>query len=200
MAIVTVFAIAPWNAWNGDPSSHGYGWNRFSFFTVQSNFIAAVTYLIAAVAILKREQLGKWFRYLRGAAVLYMIVTGTVYALLLQHTEVNPNPGHFNWNNFILHQWGPFFITIWWLLWPSRFPITPRESFLWVIFPILWIIYTFIRASSTDWYPYPFLDPKKTGGVGGVIFYVLNIALGFLILGQVLAWVSRARSKDQTLY
>jgi hypothetical protein len=129
-----------------------------------------------------------------------MIVTGAVYASLLQHTEVNRNPGHFNWKNFILHQFGPFFITVWWLLWPSKLPITSRESFLWLIFPILWTIYTFFRASFTHWYPYPFLDPDQVGGIYGVSLYIIVIAIGFLILSQLLAWISRARANDHTLY
>jgi len=124
MAILTVAAIEPWIAWKVDPGAHAYGWNRFSYFTVQSNFVAAITYLIAAIAILRKRKMGGWFRYLRGAAVLYMLVTGIVSALLLQNAEVNPNPGQFNWNNFILHEVGPFFIMIWWLLWPSRLPVS----------------------------------------------------------------------------
>lgn len=200
MAMITAIAIEPWNAWDLARTSHYYGWNKFSFFTVQSNFIAAVTYLIAATTILRKKKLGEWFRYLRGAAVLYMLITGIVFALLLQNTEVNPDPGHFNWKNFILHQWNPFFITVWWLLWPSRLAITSRESFLWLIFPIFWIIYTFIRALFTNWYPYPFLDPDNVGGIAGVSFYVLGITVLFFILGQLLAWVSRVRANNYTLY
>src|SRR5690606_18619065 len=78
MAILTVDAIEPWIAWKIDPDAHAYGWNRFSYFTVQSNFIAVITYLIAATAILRKKKMGGWFRYLRGAAVLYMLVTGIV--------------------------------------------------------------------------------------------------------------------------
>ena len=200
MVILTILAIEPWNAWNVDPNAPAYGWNRFSYFTVQINLIATLTYLIASIAILRKKQLGTWFRYLRGAAVLYMLVTAIVFALLLQDTDVNPNAGQFDWKNFILHQWGPFFITIWWLLWPSRNAITSRESLLWLIFPIAWIIYTFIRASITGWYPYPFLDPSKVGSVGGVSFYVICITLAFLILSQLLSWISRRRANNHTLY
>src|SRR5690606_3055057 len=89
MAVLTVAAIAPWNAWLISPDAYSYGWNRFSFFTVQSNLIASATYLIAATAIIRKNKMGGWFRYVRGAAVLYMIVTGIVYALLLQNTRVN---------------------------------------------------------------------------------------------------------------
>ncbi|TJY67055.1 hypothetical protein FAZ19_09180 [Sphingobacterium alkalisoli] len=200
MALLTIYAVTPWNAWKVDSSSPSYGWNRFSFFTVQSNFIAAATYLIASLAIVRKKRLGEWFRYLRGAAVLYMMVTGIVYALLLQDTEVNPTPGYFNWSNFMLHQFGPFFITVWWLLWPSRLAVTSRGSLRWLIFPILWLIYTFIRASFTGWYPYPFLNPDKTGGTTGVNLYVLAITVFFLILSQLLAWISRARANNHTLY
>jgi len=84
MALITMDAIKPWTAWSGNPESHGYGWNRFSYFTIQSNFIASVTYVIAAVAILRKKQLGAWYRYLRGGAVLYMMVTGIVFAVLLK--------------------------------------------------------------------------------------------------------------------
>lgn len=200
MAVLTIDAIKPQNAWNVDPNAYNYGWNRFSFFTVQSNFIAAATYLIAAMAILSRKKMGAWFRYLRGGATLYMMVTGIVFALLLRNAAVNPDPGHFNWSNFMLHEFGPSFITVWWLLWPSRLPVTARGSLLWLIFPFLWIIYTFIRASLTGWYPYPFLDPIQSGGTLGVSLYVAGITVFFFILSQLLAWVSRARANNHTLY
>ena len=200
MTILTVAAIAPWIAWKVDPAAHAYGWNRFSYFTVQSNFIAAITYLIAATAIFRRRKMGGWFRYLRGAAVLYMLVTGIVSALLLRNAEVNPNPGEFNWNNFILHEVGPLFILIWWLLWPSRLPVSARNSLLWLVFPLLWTIYTFIRASMTGWYPYPFLDPARAGGTIGVSGYVVGITFCFILLSLLLAWICRARANNHTLY
>lgn len=200
MAVVTLGAIEPWTAWDGDPTSHGFGWNRFSYFTIQSNFIAMVTYLSAAIAILRKKQLVTWFRYLRGAAVLYMMVTGIVFAVLLKDTALNPDPNHFNWANFILHEFGPFFITVWWLLWPSRRSITPIKAFYWLVFPLLWVIYTFIRAAITGWYPYPFLDPVSAGGTAGVMAYVCGLTVFFVVLCQLLAWISRARENNNTLY
>jgi hypothetical protein len=200
MAWVTLVAIEPWTAWQMDPQSHGYGWNRFSYFTIQSNMIATATYIIAAVAILRKKQLGEWFRYLRAAAVLYMIVTGVVFTVLLRDTAVDTDPNHFNWSNFILHEFGPFFITVWWLLWPSKKPITAANSFYLLIFPLIWVIYTFVRAAITGWYPYPFLDPDVSGGIAGVSCYVLAITIFFLFLCQLLAWISCARENNNTLY
>jgi hypothetical protein len=200
MAAMVLLAATPWNAWrNTDPNVHG--WNLFSYFTILSNFIAAIVYIIAAIAIIRRRQLGGWFRYLRGAAVLYMLITALVYATLLHNSpHVSKAVGFFDWKNFVLHQAEPIFIIIWWLLWPSRQPVSAGKSFYWLVFPVLYLAYSLIRGSLIGWYPYPFFNPEIAGGATGVTLYVIGIAIGFILFGQLVAWISRARANDQTLY
>lgn len=201
MATLVIFAISPWNAWNEGRLPEFYGWNVFSYFTVQSNIIAAVVFTLAAIAILRQKSYGNWFRYLRGGAVLYMLVTGVVYALLLQNNpEANPSLG-IDWNNFVLHYLCPVFIVVWWLLWPSAKAISPKEALWLLVFPIAWIIFTLIRGAILGgWYPYPFLNPEKVGGWGGVSVYIVGIALTFMLLSQLLAWISRERVRNTSLY
>lgn len=199
LAGLIIAAIRPWAAWDAGRNPDIYGWNLFSYFTVQSNLIAAVVFVLAAIAIIRGKAYGDWFRYVRGGAVLYMIVTGIVYTLLLQNNpDANPTLG-FDWKNFVLHQLGPIFIIAWWLLWPSGKAISPREAWWWLVFPIAWIGYTLIRAQATEWYPYPFLNPDKVGGWGGVMLYILGIALAFVALSQLVAWISRERKRDTLL-
>ncbi|WP_166335694.1 Pr6Pr family membrane protein [Sphingobacterium chungjuense] len=200
MALLTIFAISPWSAWSFDKNSHAYGWNLFSYFTIQSNFLAVITYVLAALYIFKRQAATNWFRYLRGGAVLYMTITGLVAATLLQGAEVNATPEVFDWKNFVLHEFGPLFIVLWWLMWPSKSPTTSSQAFVWLIFPLLWTIYTFIRAQLTGWYPYPFLNPERVGGWMGVAIYVFAITIGFLIISQLIAWISRVRANNHTFY
>lgn len=200
MAGLIIAAIRPWAAWDAGRQPDVYGWNLFSYFTVDSNLIAAVVFVLAAVAILRKKPFGAWFRYLRGGAVLYMIITGIVYALLLQNNpDANPTLG-FDWKNFVLHQLGPIFILAWWLLWPSSKAISPREALWWLVFPAIWIVYILARASVTGWYPYPFLNPDKVGGWGGVLLYTVGITLAFIALSQLLAWISRERRRNTSLY
>ncbi len=200
MATLVITAISPWNAWDVGRLPDYYGWNLFSYFTVQSNLIAAVVFILAAIAIARNKSFGDWFRYLRGGATLYMIVTGVVYALLLHNNpEANPTLS-LDWNNFVLHYLCPIFIIVWWLLWPSAKSISTSEAWWWLAFPILWMIYTFIRASVIGWYPYPFLNPAKIGGSVNVMLYVIGIAIGFILLSQLLAWVSRERSRNTSIY
>lgn len=200
MGSLTVFAISPWSAWSFEKDSPAYGWNLFSYFTIQSNILAVVCYLMAAFYILKRQDAANWFRYVRGGAVLYMIITGLVAATLLRETDMNATSDVFDWKNFVLHELGPLFIVLWWLIWPSKTATTARHAFIWLVFPLLWTFYTFIRASFTGWYPYPFLDPDKVGGWSGVAVYVAVITVGFIIFSQLLAWISRLRANNYTFY
>ena len=200
MALVTISALSPWSAWSFDRNSHAYGWNLFSYFTIQSYTLAVITYLVAALYIFKRQTATNWFRYLRGGTVLYMTITGLVAATLLQGAEVNATTDVFDWKNFVLHELGPLFMVFWWLLWPSKLPTTSGQAFIWLIFPLLWTIYTFIRAQLTDWYPYPFLNPERVGGWSGVAIYVVAITIGFVVISQVIAWISRVRANNHTFY
>lgn len=200
VAALIIAAIKPWSAWSAERLPDYYGWNLFSYFTVQSNLIITAVLTLAAIAIIRKRPYGDWFRYVRGGAVLYMLITGLVYTALLQNNpDANPALG-FDWKNFILHQFGPIFVISWWLLWPSAKSISSREAWWWLAFPIAWIGYTLIRASFTDWYPYPFLNPNMAGGWGGVTLYIIGIATTFALLAQLLAWVSRERHRDNSLY
>lgn len=193
MASLIVVAISPWTAWSPSRTPDYYGWNLFSYFTVLSNFIAAAVYVLAAIILMREKRFGRWFDYARGGAVLYLLVTGIVYAVLLQGSSLTG----FDWTNFLLHQFGPVFILAWWLLWPSL-AVSPRQSWWWLLFPLAWTIYTLIRSTITHWYPYDFLNPAKNGGWGGVIVYGSAIILLFIVLSQLLAWVSRQRNYNNS--
>lgn len=200
MAGLVVAAIKPWAAWDAGRVVDYYGWNLFSYFTVESNLIAAIVFVMAAIAIIRQKSYGNWFRYVRAGAVLYMLVTGVVYALLL-HNNPDANPTlSLDWSNFVLHYLCPVFIVMWWLLWPSAKPVSAKGALWWLAFPIAWIVYTLIRGAIIGWYPYPFLNPEKVGGWGGVALYIVGIATAFVILSQLLAWVSRERVRNNSLY
>jgi hypothetical protein len=194
-ALIIIVAVSPWNAWsNTDPNYHGL--NLFSYFTVQSNIIAAIVFAIGAYAIFTKKRLGEWFGTLRGAAVLYMAITAIVYALLLKNATNANSALAFNWKNFILHELMPFVIVVEWLVWPPHLAITVRKAFVWLIFPVAWLAYTLWRAQIVHWYPYPFLDPAKVGSKVGVLVYIIGISIAFIALAQAFAWISRVRKQS----
>jgi hypothetical protein len=55
-----------------------------------------------------------------------------------------------------------------------------------LIWPVLWIAYTFVHGAITGWYPYPFLDATDIG-----FGAALRNALAVLVAAAVVAWVAK---------
>jgi hypothetical protein len=154
--------------------------NFFSFFTIQSNIIGAVAVTTAALATPAARR-SVWLSQLRGAATLYMGITGLIYSLLLSNADVQtPLP----WVNSVLHYVFPLFIVIDWLIDRSVRPLTFRQGLVFLVYPVLYLAYTLIRGPIVDWYPYPFIDPRERGYV-----FVAVMSLFVAVVGLALAWV-----------
>ena len=98
-----------------------------------------------------------WLSQLRGAATLYMGITGMIFSLLLSGADVQtPIP----WVNSTLHYVFPLFIVIDWLVDRSVRPLSFRQGLIFLAYPVAYGVYSLIRGPIVDWYPYPFLDPR----------------------------------------
>lgn len=169
-------------------------WNFLSFFTIESNIVAALVLLGTGLLPLSRRP--GWWDGLRGAATLYMVTTGIVYNTLLLDVDVGNLA---SWVNNVLHRVMPLVILADWLLAPPRERISRRTSLLWLVFPILYCIYSLIRGPFVDFYPYPFLDPRLDGGYGRVAIFVVVLALVIALLALVVAWVGNRLSARRHL-
>jgi hypothetical protein len=169
--------------------------NFFSYFTIDSNVIAAAVLLVGAVTR-SRERDG--FDLLRGAAVVYMAITGIVFTLLLSGTDVDTA---IPWVNTVVHELIPLVMVTDWLAVPPRQRLSLRTAVGWLAFPLVWILYTMIRGAAVGRYPYPFLDPRGSGYASVVAYCVAILAL-LLVVGVVVARLGSAgaarRREDQT--
>jgi len=162
--------------------------NFFSFFTVESNIIAVVALAIAGFYAW-RGMLPRWVQYLRGAATIYMTVTGITYSLLLRNVEVDTAVP---WVNLVLHYVIPIVMIVDWLIDLPPFRIRVGSAMVWLVYPVLYLAYSLIRGPIVDWYPYPFLDPRPEGYVP-VIVVSVGIAIGALLLALLMSWTTRLR-------
>lgn len=176
--------------------------NFFSFFTIQSNLIVAVTFAIGAVLLVRSGRTDpRWFAVLRACATTYILTTGVVYNLLLRGIEL-PQGTTVEWANEVLHVVIPALGLLDWLLAPGRRRLGFRVVGVIVVYPIVWAAYTMIRGpfvrdaltGATSWYPYPFLNPDTSpNGYLSVAFYILLIALVIAAAGTGIVAISRAR-------
>ncbi|HAM25948.1 MAG TPA: hypothetical protein DCP11_04380 [Microbacteriaceae bacterium] len=167
--------------------------NFFSFFTVESNIIAVVSLALSGAYILRGAH-PRWVEYVRGAATIYMTITGIVYGLLLRNVEVDTAVP---WVNTVLHFIIPVAIVIDWLIDLPQFRIHLRQALVWLIFPILYLAYSLVRGPFADWYPYPFLDPRTTG-YGSVIVTSIAIAIGGFFFAWLQSWTTSLRIRFDT--
>jgi hypothetical protein len=162
--------------------------NFFSYFTVLSNVIAAGVLLVLAADPTRTysHAFGRW----RGAATLYMAVTGVVYVTVLLPLDTDVGVSE-PWIDLVIHGIGPVFMVVDWLVGPPPNRIAWRELSYWLAFPIIYLVYTLVRGPMADWYPYPFLDPREDGyvpvAVGALLVLVTMVVLG----AALLAWARR---------
>ena len=150
-----------------------------SFFTVQSNLIAAAVLLWNGGRPARGGPQGRR-DLIRGAAVLYLAITGIVFALLLSGAA-GAMEGRMVWVNAVLHQLSPIALFLDWLIVPPTPALTFRRALWWLVYPIAYLILTLVRGAFINWYPYPFTDPGAVGGYDGVLVFAVAITLGVLL-------------------
>ncbi len=183
LALMVLTAIA-YDVAAGPGVSDG---DYFSYFTVLSNLFAAAMLLHGALR--PAEARSRTLELLRGAAVVYILTTGIVYLVLLSgHAPSYP------WVNAILHYLMPVAVTLDWLLDPPRVGLDPARTVVeWMVFPVLYIIYTLARGAIVDWYPYLFVNPHRSGGYLLVVGDCLAVGIGIAALIVTTTWVGNRR-------
>ncbi len=155
----------------------------FAFFTVLSNLFAA--FLLLAMATVWRDVRSRRVDLLRGAAVVYLVVTFFVVILFLSGEDLQVAVA---WVDFVVHKAVPVYLVADWLIAPPSTRLRPRQTLVWLVFPLVWLTFTLVRGAIDGWYPYPFLDPAN-GGYASVVVYGVGITVGFLAIGTAIMWL-----------
>lgn len=163
----------------------------FSFFTIQSNLLAAI---VLTAVFLKP---GKWKSYFSRVSVItavtvYMAIVGLIYEVILR--GIWQPQGLFKLTDDILHVASPILFVLFWLLFVPRGNIQWKELLLWAIFPLCYLVYSLIRGYFTHDYPYDFINADKLSYPQIAInsFFVL---VAFLVISAVFIGISRLFKK-----
>jgi hypothetical protein len=162
-----------------------------SFFTIQANLFVIAVLLIetfngCGISIDRRASL-------RGAAVLYLAITGIVYAVLLSKLPIVKEIVHPVADAFH-HVIMPTWVLFDWVANPPSHRITVRRALWWFVYPLTYLFVSLIRGAITGWYPYPFLNPASPGGWLGIV----TVSIACLILGYIiLLGIIRLQPRNQ---
>ena len=160
--------------------------NFWSFFTIQSNVLAiAALFALVLVPEARRTPL---FEGARSAAVLYIAITGVVFALLLAGLQQELQTT-IPWVDFVVHKLMPVVLVADWLADPPRHRLPRWTVLAWLAYPLAWFTYTLVRGARADWYPYPFVDVSELGYASVLARSVVLAAAGAVVL-----WLGNRRA------
>ncbi len=157
--------------------------NFFSYFTNLSNIFAPIVLIIAALYLIQRREPTVADDIVRGTSVVCMALVGIVFAILLRDEDLG---SLLPWVNTVLHYVMPIVVVADWLYQPPKSKLLISQIWVWLIFPLLYLIYSLIRGSLVGFYAYPFINPGKVGGYGIVALYCVVILLVFLLTSWIL--------------
>ncbi|MDX3314615.1 Pr6Pr family membrane protein [Streptomyces sp. ME08-AFT2] len=173
-----------------------------SHFAIQSNILLAlVTLLSARQAWTARRPLPA---ALTGAALLYVMITGLVYHLLLAGSAVPfsltgtavPTGRHLVAVH-LLHTVTPVAAVLDWLLLTAPGRLRLRRAATWMLYPTLYLAFCLARAQliapgTPGRYLYPFLD-AEAHGYKHALANALLLGLSFYALAVLLVALDHAR-------
>lgn len=139
----------------------GAGWatlEYFSYFTILSNLIV----LVVATSFARGAAPSWWSSAsARGAAALYIGVTGGIYALVLSGLWA---PTGLQWlADVALHYAVPLAYLGWWLLVAPHGGLAAIDALRWLAFPLAYVGWVFMRGNWLQAWPYPFMDVDALG-------------------------------------
>ena len=166
----------------------------FSFFTILSNCMVVLFFIGQLLPGRK-----SFFDFVNKnevatAVTIYIIVVGVVYQTILR----KPIPLE-GWNRVaddILHLFIPLLMMLYWILFVSAKKININTIPYWLIYPSAYFIYTLIRGSIVNFYPYPFVAVNELG-YSKVLLNCGLLVIFFLGLSFLFAAIANWRYKNK---
>jgi heme/copper-type cytochrome/quinol oxidase subunit 4 len=168
--------------------------NQLSLFTILSNIFATIVFLYLGFRK-DTDQKNRNIDSIRGAIVIYMLITGIIYNIFLAPIA---SPNTVPWVSFIYHKLMPVIVFLGWIIYPPIKKLKFINALYWLLFPFLYLIYTLIRGKLTGWYPYFFIDPTQRGYLGVFTFSIIILiatVIGSILLIALGNWLHTKKIK-----
>jgi len=159
----------------------------FNFFTILTNILVALCF-----TFLLLKPGSKWGRFFARPTVLtaltaYIAVVGIIYNVILR----------FLWSpqglqlivDELLHTVIPIWFILYWFI------FVPKETLKWnilpwLIYPLIYCVYSLIRGAIFEFYPYPFIDVSVLG-YNKVFINIVALVIVFLVTSLLLVGISK---------
>ncbi|MFF2344410.1 Pr6Pr family membrane protein [Pseudarthrobacter sp. NPDC058119] len=163
----------------------------FSEFTVQGNLALGLVLIYSGVRA--RSRLPLWWDHLFGALVLYLVMTGIIYVVLVAPPGEPWWSWDLYWPQMVHHRLAPLVTALDWLLVTRTVRGTWWRPLAWLDYPVAFLAFSWIRGGIDGWYVYDFLDPTLDGGWPRVLATTGQVLAAFLAVSVLLHGAGNAR-------
>jgi hypothetical protein len=166
----------------------------FSFFTILTNLIVAIS-----MTVLLTGPSRKWGRFFSKpssltAITVYITVVGAVYNAILRFLW---QPKGFQLIiDEMLHTAVPLLFVLFWAVCVPKKKLEWKMAFPWLIYPLLYMVWTVIHGMFSTFYPYPFVNVNELG-YGRVLINAAMLFAFFLFISLVFIGIGKL-SRRQT--
>ena len=193
LALTLFTIIASWSI-SAIESGLPFIWlNSFRYYTMQTNIMVSVWLILAIVWHNKPESLKKISGPLKGAFTLYITTTFIFFAILL--APFYQPTGFAAFTNIVLHYLTPIAFIVDWILTETKTKYKWNYLPYWTIYPLSYLLFSFIHGSFTGDYIYPFLNINLLGIPGYIISVSALVGVG-IGLGSIYIAINRKRAKN----
>ena len=176
-----------------DLSVPGHLVHYFSYFTIETNALVALVLTIACARPQAEQFLTR--PSVKSALVVYIIVVGVVYAVLLRNL-LHPH-GVRLLADMMLHDAIPFLYPFYWLTFLSKGSLRWSDPAWWLVYPVLYFLYIMLRGAAFGTYPYPFMDVAQLG-FARVAMNGTGLLAVFFGLGVILTAIDHALASGES--
>jgi hypothetical protein len=158
----------------------------FSFFTVLTNTIAAVSLTILITA--SGTRVGRWFAppVVQSGIAASMALVAIAYELLLRSLW-NPQGLQFV-ADLMLHDLVPVLYVMHWIFFVPKGSLKWADVLWWLPYPALYLVYALMRGAFLGQYPYAFLDVGVLG-YGRMWVNTAALLIGSVCVGLALVTI-----------
>jgi hypothetical protein len=171
--------------------------NFFSFFTILTNLLVAVTVSFPIVA--SQSAGGRFFLRpsTQSGVAVYIAIVGIIYTLLLRHIW-NPQ-GADKLADVLLHDVVPLLYVAFWAIFVPKAALRWSHAVSWLAYPIVYMLYTLAHGFVSHWYPYYFIDVGALG-LARALAHSAGLLLVFFAIGLLMIALGRWAARSSPVH
>ncbi len=164
----------------------------FSFYTILTNILVALCFTF--LWLKPKSRWGNFFSQSKTltAITVYITIVAIVYNTILRFTW-NPQ-GLQQVADELLHVIIPVFFILYWFIFACKDELLWKNVFLWLLYPLVYIVYILFRGAFAEYYPYPFLDVNALG-YNKVFLNSAGLFIAFLVLSFLFVAIAKRMSR-----